>query len=111
MVDMVSSQMASVRAGEVDDWIETLIEALQKQSLSSNVLDLPSVRAALKDLQKDGGIANNIDIDLGTTQGSEEPFISVIDAFQVPRYMYNPETEKYHKTPNQALLGIFAKSD
>ena len=38
---------------------------------------------------------------------NEEPFISIIDAFQVPRFVFNQETEKYVKTPNQALLGEF----
>ena len=110
-VDMVSSQLENIRHGEVDDWLESLIEALQKQSLSSNVLDLKSVRAALKDLQKDGGIDDTIVVDANSTDVNEEPFISVIDAFQVPRFMYDTETEKYKKTGNQALLGMTKKNE
>ena len=47
-LDMVSSQINNVRPGEIDEWVESLVEALQKQSLSSNLLDLNSIRSALK---------------------------------------------------------------
>ena len=51
--EIISSKLDDVGLAEQDDWIESLIESLQRQSLSSNVLDLKSVRAALKDLQGD----------------------------------------------------------
>ena len=49
--EIISSKLEDVGVADQDDWIESLIESLQRQSLSSNVLDLKSVRAALKDLQ------------------------------------------------------------
>jgi len=102
--DLISNQLSMIRSAELDDWIESLIEALQKQSLSSNVLDLNCIRAALKDLQKDGDVIVNVEEE-SPSDVNEEPFISIIDAFQVPRFVFNQETEKYAKTPNQALLG------
>ena len=49
--EIISSKLEDVGVADQDDWIESLIESLQRQSLSSNVLDLKSVRAAMKDLQ------------------------------------------------------------
>ena len=57
-----------------------------------------------QDLGTDTGIASQEEEPIAPT-GLEEPFISIIDSFQIPRYIYNLETEKYYKTPNQALLG------
>ena len=40
------------------------------------------------------------------SSSTEEPFITVIDAFRTPRFVYNTEIEKYMKAPNQTLLGF-----
>ena len=69
----------------------TWVESLQRQSLTSNVLSVKSVQLALKEIGKDG-------LQVNDEQAEDEPILSVIDAFETPRFVYNEETTKYDRS-------------
>ena len=73
------------------------VESLQRQSLTSNVLSVKSVQLALKEIGKDG-------LQVNDEQAEDEPILSVIDAFETPRFVYNEETTKYDRSREQTQL-------
>ena len=72
-------------------WKPIWVESLQRQSLTSNVLSVKSVQLALKEIGKDG-------LQVNDEQAEDEPILSVIDAFETPRFVYNEETTKYDRS-------------
>uniref|UniRef100_A0A8C3MZF6 DNA polymerase epsilon subunit n=1 Tax=Geospiza parvula TaxID=87175 RepID=A0A8C3MZF6_GEOPR len=69
----------STSEGELDDIIENVIDAVEKQPLSSNMIEQPLVEAA-------GDIRNVL--------GTENVF-NIIGAFDIPRFIYNSERKKF----------------
>ena len=61
-------------------------------------MSVKSVQLALKEIGKDG-------LQVNDEQAEDEPILSVIDAFETPRFVYNEETTKYDRLPMPALLG------
>lgn len=55
--------------------------------------------SALKELGKD--ITTNVQVETN----EDEPILTVVDAFETPRFSYNDETGKYDKANGEALLG------
>lgn len=53
--ELVSKQLENVPLSTHDDWIDNLVDSLQRQTLKSNILNFTDVRSALKDLQRSGG--------------------------------------------------------
>ena len=53
--ELVHKQLENVPASTHDDWIDNLVDSLQRQTLKSNILDFNDVKSALKDLQRAGG--------------------------------------------------------
>ncbi|XP_025022094.1 DNA polymerase epsilon subunit 2, partial [Python bivittatus] len=79
---------------ELEDMIENIIDAVEKQSLSCNMVERPMVEAAVLECSKslDEAIEHNFNI---------------IGAFDIPRYIYNSERKKFlplsmtnHPAPN-----------
>jgi len=96
--EILASELRNIGPSEHDKWYDDLVESLQRQSLTSNVLSVKSVQLALKEIGKDG-------LQVNDEQAEDEPILSVIDAFETPRFIYNEETTKYDRVPMPALLG------
>ncbi|XP_061700930.1 DNA polymerase epsilon subunit 2 isoform X2 [Syngnathoides biaculeatus] len=87
-----------VKTSELDDVIERVLDAVEKQPLSSSMIELAVVENAVEDCsQSSDEAANNI--------------FNIIGAFDVPRYIYNAERKKFvpvHLTnhPAPSLCGV-----
>eukprot|EP00057_Strongylocentrotus_purpuratus_P034860 XP_796825.2 PREDICTED: DNA polymerase epsilon subunit 2 [Strongylocentrotus purpuratus] len=81
---------------ERNQWIEKIIEAVQKQPLSSALLDKAIIEAAINECS-DGGKEEN------------EKMFNVIDSFTVPRYTYNAERKKFLMSNDAPNLHASAK--
>uniref|UniRef100_A0A7N6FET6 DNA polymerase epsilon subunit n=1 Tax=Anabas testudineus TaxID=64144 RepID=A0A7N6FET6_ANATE len=74
--------LESVSPSELDDVIERVLDAVEKQPLSSNMIELPVVESAVQDC----------------TQSCDETIdnvFNIIGAFDVPRYIYSVERKKF----------------
>jgi len=89
--EILASELRNIGPSEHDKWYDDLVESLQRQSLTSNVLSVKSVQLALKEIGKDG-------LQVNDEQAEDEPILSVIDAFETPRFVYNEETTKYDRS-------------
>ncbi|CAB1461127.1 unnamed protein product [Pleuronectes platessa] len=90
--------LESVDPAELDDVIERVLDAVEKQPLSSSMIELPVLEIAVQDC----------------TQSCDESIdnvFNIIGAFHVPRYIYSLERKKFvpismtrHPTPS--LCGL-----
>uniref|UniRef100_A0A8C4E504 DNA polymerase epsilon subunit n=1 Tax=Dicentrarchus labrax TaxID=13489 RepID=A0A8C4E504_DICLA len=74
--------LESVNPSELDDVIEKVLDAVEKQPLSSNMIELSVVEIAVQDC----------------TQSCNETIdnvFNIIGAFDVPRYIYSMERKKF----------------
>jgi hypothetical protein len=71
--ELVQKQLENVAASTHDDWIDNLVDSLQRQTLKSNILDFNDVKSALKDLQRAGGQV----VQLPETQESQRATVSM----------------------------------
>ncbi|KFU84590.1 DNA polymerase epsilon subunit 2, partial [Chaetura pelagica] len=78
----LTEALQSTSEGELDDVIENVIDAVEKQPLSSNMIEQPTVEAAVQEC----------------SQGSDETIenvFNIIGAFDIPRYIYNSERKRF----------------
>ncbi|XP_054651952.1 DNA polymerase epsilon subunit 2 [Dunckerocampus dactyliophorus] len=74
--------LQSVNASQLDDIIERVLDAVEKQPLSSSMIELSVVENAVQDCSQSSDDAiNNV--------------FNIIGAFDVPRYIYNAERKKF----------------
>ncbi|XP_046874352.1 DNA polymerase epsilon subunit 2 isoform X2 [Hypomesus transpacificus] len=74
--------LESVSPLELDDVIERVLDAVEKQPLSSNMIELPVVETAVQDCSQ--SCDENID-----------NVFNIISAFDVPRFIYSTERKKF----------------
>ncbi|XP_029349888.1 DNA polymerase epsilon subunit 2 [Echeneis naucrates] len=74
--------LESVSPSELDDVIERVLDAVEKQPLSSSMIELSVVESAVQDCAQ----TSNETIDNG---------FNIIGAFDVPRYIYSVERKKF----------------
>ncbi|XP_071499868.1 DNA polymerase epsilon subunit 2-like [Diadema antillarum] len=89
-VKFLVAALTPVTDVERNEWVDKIIEAVQKQPLSSALLTKETIEAAVDECT-DGGSEEN------------EKVFNVIDAFGVPRFTYNSERKKFlpnSETPN-----------
>ncbi|XP_078671790.1 DNA polymerase epsilon subunit 2-like [Branchiostoma floridae x Branchiostoma belcheri] len=67
---------------EREEWLDRIIEAVQKQPLESSMIDRETLEAAVQDCVQGG------------EEDSDQVF-SVIDAFAIPKFDYNSERKKF----------------
>uniref|UniRef100_A0A8D0G7S3 DNA polymerase epsilon subunit n=1 Tax=Sphenodon punctatus TaxID=8508 RepID=A0A8D0G7S3_SPHPU len=86
--------LQSVNEVELEDMIEKIIAAVEKQPLSSNMIERLMVEAAVQECSQ--GLDETI-----------EHIFNIIGAFDIPRYVYNSERKKFlplsmtnHPAPN-----------
>nr|CAB3265005.1 DNA polymerase epsilon subunit 2 [Phallusia mammillata] len=81
--------LGPVNEVEREDWIDRILEAIQKQTLTSNIIDADIVEEAVKECD--------------TGDDESDQVLSVIDAFSVPRFIYNSERKKFIKAEELGL--------
>ncbi|NXW48545.1 DPOE2 polymerase, partial [Nyctiprogne leucopyga] len=67
---------------ELDDAIENVIDAIEKQPLSSNMIEQSTVEAAVQECSQ-------------ASDETIENVFNIIGAFDIPRYIYNSENKKF----------------
>ncbi|XP_068874790.1 DNA polymerase epsilon subunit 2 isoform X2 [Aphelocoma coerulescens] len=67
---------------ELDDVTENVIDAVEKQPLSSNMIEQPTVEAAVQECSR-------------APDEAIENVFNIIGAFDIPRYIYNSERKKF----------------
>ncbi|XP_070605001.1 DNA polymerase epsilon subunit 2 isoform X2 [Erythrolamprus reginae] len=79
---------------ELEDMIENIIDAVEKQSLSCNMIEKSMVEAAVLECSR-------------SVDEAIEHLFNIIGAFDIPRYIYNSERKKFlplsmtdHSAPN-----------
>uniref|UniRef100_A0A8C0ZJQ1 DNA polymerase epsilon subunit n=1 Tax=Cyanistes caeruleus TaxID=156563 RepID=A0A8C0ZJQ1_CYACU len=72
----------STSEGELDDIIENVIDAVEKQPLSSNMIEQPLVEAAVQECSR-------------AADEAIENVFNIIGAFDIPRFIYNSERKKF----------------
>ncbi|XP_014671894.1 PREDICTED: DNA polymerase epsilon subunit 2-like [Priapulus caudatus] len=65
-----------------EDWIDRILEAVEKQSLTSSVVDKGIVQAAVHECKTEG-------------EDNSEEVMTIIDAFSVPKFTYLPDRKKF----------------
>ncbi|XP_019351633.2 DNA polymerase epsilon subunit 2 isoform X1 [Alligator mississippiensis] len=93
-IKYLTESLQSVGELELEDAIENIIEAVEKQPLSTNMIELSTVEAAVQECSQ-------------SLDETIENVFSIIGAFDVPRYIYNSERKKFlplsmtsHPPPN-----------
>ncbi|NWI93076.1 DPOE2 polymerase, partial [Pitta sordida] len=72
----------SLTEAELDDVIENVIDAVEKQPLSSNMIEQPTVERAVQECSR-------------ASDETIENVFNIIGAFDIPRYIYNSERKKF----------------
>ncbi|XP_053108069.1 DNA polymerase epsilon subunit 2 isoform X1 [Hemicordylus capensis] len=90
----LTEALQAVNEVELEDMIENLIDAVEKQPLSCNMIEKSTVEAAVLECSQ-------------SLDETMEHIFSIIGAFDVPRYIYNSERKKFlplamtsHPAPN-----------
>ncbi|NXY81681.1 DPOE2 polymerase, partial [Alcedo cyanopectus] len=78
----LTEALQSVSEGELDNVIENVIDAVEKQPLSCNMIEQPTVEAAVQECSQ-------------AADEAVENVFNIIGAFDIPRYIYNSERKKF----------------
>ncbi|CAK8693878.1 unnamed protein product [Clavelina lepadiformis] len=73
--------LSPINEVEQEDWIDRVLESLQKQNLTSNIIDVDILDLAVKD-------CDNVDEE-------SDQALTVMSAFDVPKFFYNSERKKF----------------
>ena len=87
--DHLMQLFASVDEVQREDCIERIIESLEKQDLSSNIIELDVLENAIRSI--------------GSEENNEETLV-VISAFDVPKFTYSCEKKKFLPTNERSEL-------
>ena len=88
--------LSSISEEELDDWLDKIVEATQKQPLKSSLVDREIAELAVEECNREPG------------EESDKAFC-IIDAFDVPRFTFNSERKKF--IPNNKSLPLHADSE
>ncbi len=75
---------------DIDDIIDHIIEAVQKQALSSSLVERDVVEAALEECNE-------------ASDADSERALVIIDAFSTPKFSYNADRKKFLPVPKEEL--------
>ncbi|EDO40154.1 predicted protein [Nematostella vectensis] len=76
---------------EIEDWLEKIVETVQKQPLSSTLVDREVVETAVQECSRD------------PSEDSDKAFC-IIDAFDVPTFAFNSERKKFFPVSGRSAL-------
>uniref|UniRef100_A0A8D0BMS0 DNA polymerase epsilon subunit n=1 Tax=Salvator merianae TaxID=96440 RepID=A0A8D0BMS0_SALMN len=90
----LTDALQTVNEAELEDMIENIIDAVEKQPLSCNMIERAMVETAVLECSQ-------------SLDETMEHIFNIIGAFDIPRYIYNPERKKFlplsmtnHPAPN-----------
>uniref|UniRef100_A0A8C6J940 DNA polymerase epsilon subunit n=1 Tax=Melopsittacus undulatus TaxID=13146 RepID=A0A8C6J940_MELUD len=78
----LTEALQSINEVELDDVIENVIDAVEKQPLSSNMVEQSTVEVAVQECSQ-------------ASDETIENVFNIIGAFDIPRYIYNSERKKF----------------
>ncbi|XP_056401308.1 DNA polymerase epsilon subunit 2 [Hyla sarda] len=78
----LSEVLRSVNEVEIEDVIDSIIDAVEKQPLSSNMIEKSTVETAVQECSR-------------SCDETIEHIFNIIGAFDVPRFIYNSERKKF----------------
>ncbi|XP_030308147.1 DNA polymerase epsilon subunit 2 isoform X2 [Calypte anna] len=78
----LTEALQSISEVELDNVIENVIDAVEKQPLSSNMIEQSTVEAAVQECSQ-------------ASDETIENVFNIIGAFDIPRYIYNSERKKF----------------
>lgn len=76
--------------GDIDDIIDHIIEAVQKQPLTSSLVERDTVEVAIEECNQ-------------ASDADSERALVIIDAFAAPKYSYNADRKKFIPVPKETL--------
>jgi len=79
---------------DFDSILDRIIEAVQKQPLESSLITKEILEVALEECNE-------------ASDGDTEAALAVINAFEVPKFVYNVDMKKYLPHPDKKALGLF----
>ncbi|KAM4014324.1 DNA polymerase epsilon subunit 2-like [Anomaloglossus baeobatrachus] len=93
----LSAVLRSVNEVELEDVIDSIIDGVEKQPLSSNMIEKSTVETAVQECSR-------------TCDETIEHIFNIIGAFDIPRFIYNSERKKFlpikiANYPEPSLLG------
>ncbi|CAJ0953394.1 unnamed protein product [Ranitomeya imitator] len=78
----LSDALRTVNEVELEDVIDSIIDAVEKQPLSSNMIEKSTVETAVQECSR-------------TCDETIEHIFNIIGAFDIPRFIYNSERKKF----------------
>uniref|UniRef100_A0A670HJR7 DNA polymerase epsilon subunit n=1 Tax=Podarcis muralis TaxID=64176 RepID=A0A670HJR7_PODMU len=92
--DYLTEALQTVNEAELEDMIENIIDAVEKQPLTCNMIERAMVEAAVLECSQ-------------SPDETMEHIFNIIGAYDIPRYVYNSERKKFlplsmtgHSAPN-----------
>ena len=67
---------------ELEDWLDKIVEGVQKQPLSSSLVDREIAEQAVQECSQ-------------SSEDDSDKAFTIIDAFSVPRFTFNPDRKKF----------------
>ncbi|CAI8057810.1 DNA polymerase epsilon subunit 2 [Geodia barretti] len=77
-------------SGDLDEIVERIVEAVQQQPLSSSLIGRETVLAAVEEVNE-------------ASDADKEKALVVIDAFEIPKFTYNPDQKRFLPVPRSSL--------
>uniref|UniRef100_A0A803Y728 DNA polymerase epsilon subunit n=1 Tax=Meleagris gallopavo TaxID=9103 RepID=A0A803Y728_MELGA len=81
-VKYLTETLQSLNEEEFEDVIDRIIDAVEKQPLSTNMIELPTVEAAVQECSQ-------------ASDETIENVFNIIGAFDIPRYIYSSERKRF----------------
>lgn len=83
--------LSSVTEVELEDWLDKIVEGVQKQPLSSSLVDREIVEQAVQECSQ-------------TSEDDGDKAFTIIDAFSVPRFTFNVDRKKFLPSSGSVAL-------
>ena len=76
---------------ELEDWLDKIVEGVQKQPLTSSLVDREIAEQAVNECSQ-------------TSEDDSDKAFTIIDAFSVPRFTFNPDRKKFLPSSGSVAL-------
>lgn len=80
---------------ELEDWLDKIVEGVQKQPLTSSLVDREVAEQAVQDCSQ-------------SSEDDSDKAFTIIDAFSVPRFTFNPDRKKF--LPSGSSMSLHANN-
>lgn len=83
--------LSPLSQSEVDEWLEKIVEMVQKQPLNSSLVDRETLESAVQECSREPG------------EDTDKAFC-IIDAFNVPKFDFNVDRKKFYPVSGKTCL-------